>query len=116
MASEPGKPYFTPEQYFEFERTSEGRNEYEGGYVYPLEAASRSHARITANLLTTVFNKLASAKNNCKAYSKDMLVKAGPRYAYPDLIVTCGQEEFSRANGDMDLLLNPILLGEVLSR
>ena len=70
MASEPGKPYFTPEQYFEFERTSEGRNEYEGGYVYPLEAASRSHARITANLLTTVFNELASAKTTARRIAR----------------------------------------------
>ena len=40
------------------------------------------------------------------------IIKTG-MYAYPDVVVTCGEEQFADENSD--ILLNPIVLIEVLS-
>jgi hypothetical protein len=49
MASEP-KSFLAPDQYLERERKAETRSEYWNGRTYPIEAASRNHACITADL------------------------------------------------------------------
>ena len=121
MSSEP-KPYFTVDQYLAFQASclNGERYEYEDGYLYPLDVAGPiearlNHAKIAGNLFRHVGNKLEEAKKPCRAYTQNLEVQAGPRYAFPDLIVTCGKEEFVRAHYDIDVLANPLLLGEVLS-
>ena len=54
-------------------------------------------------------------KRSCEAYINDMRVKAAeaPSYHYPDITVVCGKPQFE--DGQMDTLLNPTLLIEVLS-
>jgi Uma2 family endonuclease len=57
----------------------------------------------------------------CQAFSKDMRVRCGPHqsgtragfYAYPDLVVVCGERRYH--DQERDVLLNPTVLIEVLS-
>ena len=52
---------------------------------------------------------------DCESYANDMRVrmKAG-RYGYPDVVVVCGKPEF--ADDEFDVLLNPTIVVEVLSK
>src|SRR5438270_10413502 len=50
-----------------------------------------------------------NGSDRCRAWIKDIQVKAGPRWAYPDLVVACNKPEFDASS----ILLNPILIGEV---
>ena len=108
------KHYITPEEYLEQERKSdEWRNEYFGGEIFPISGASRRHALITTNLVSELKQKLRGRP--CNVYSSSLRVRVSPTglYTYPDVVVTCGEEQFLDATNDT--LLNPLLLIEVLS-
>jgi len=51
----------------------------------------------------------------CNVYSNDMRVRVTNTglFTYPDVVVTCGEEEF--ADDEQDTLLNPLVVFEVLS-
>jgi Uma2 family endonuclease len=120
LASEP-KRFLTIEQYLELEANSlwGERHEYEDGQIFPMGnpdapiEATVNHAAITANLLRHVGNKLDAAQSPSRAYTQNLIVKAGPRCAYPDLVVVCGKPQ---TLDDKDqVVLNPLLVAEVLS-
>ena len=48
-------------------------------------------------------------------YSSSLSVRVSPTglYTHPDVVVTCGEEQF--LDNSNDLLLNPVLILEVLS-
>lgn len=107
------KHYITPEEYLEQERKSEWRSEYLDGEVFPMSGASRNHALITTNLVGELRQKLD--KHACNVYTNGLRVHV-PRtglYTYPDVVVTCNEEQF--LDEFADTLLNPVLIIEVLS-
>ncbi|MBV8708278.1 MAG: Uma2 family endonuclease [Acidobacteriaceae bacterium] len=107
------KHFITPEEYLEQERKSEWRNEYLDGEVFPISGASRNHALITTNLVRHLSQELD--ERPCTVYSSNLRVRV-PRtglYTYPDVVVTCGEEQF--LDEFNDTLLNPVLIIEVLS-
>jgi Uma2 family endonuclease len=112
MASNP-KTRVSSDEYLALERSSDIRHEYSDGEVFSMAGASRRHNRIVTNLVTGLDNRLRSA--DCNVYSNDMRVKVAATglYTYPDVVVTCGEEEFEDER--TDTLLNPIVLVEVLS-
>lgn len=120
MASE-SKPHWTLEQYLELERNSlwGERHEYEDGQIFPMGnhaapmQATVNHAEITANLLRHVGNKLEAAQSPCRPFTQNLIVKAGPRCAYPDLVVICGNPQ--TLDDKDEVVLNPLLVAEVLS-
>lgn len=112
MSSNP-KALLTEEEYLAIERQAEFRSEFFAGEMFALAGASRRHNRIVTNLVVALDGQLAMRP--CNVYSNDMRVKVQSTglYTYPDVIVTCGEENF--ASGEMDVLLNPLLIAEVLS-
>ena len=112
MATVP-KHYITPEEYIEQERKSEYRSEYLDGEVFPMSGASRNHGLIVTNLVGELRQKLRDRP--CNVYSSSLSVRVSPTglYTYPDVVVTCGEEQFLDNSNDM--LLNPLLIIEVLS-
>jgi Uma2 family endonuclease len=118
----------TPEQYLANEREAEFRSEYFGGEVFALAGASRRHIRVVTNLLFRLESQLLTGP--CNVYANDMKVRIpnsglyllgekenkvdAPDYTYPDIVVSCGDEEFLDEEGDV--LLNPVLIIEVLSK
>jgi Uma2 family endonuclease len=112
MASDP-KLHLTLEQYLELEANSHdgSRHEYQDGELFPVEAATPNHALISANLAAALHNKLR--RGPCRVYGSSLIIKAGRRYAYPDLAVVCGAVEMMPQRDDV--ILNPVLLAEVLS-
>lgn len=103
----------SPEEYLDFERSSEEKHEYLDGEVFAMSGAKRNHNKIVTNLSGLVWQHLKG--RNCESYANDMRVfvpKTG-LYTYPDLAVVCGEPRFQ--DDVPDTLFNPVLLIEVLS-
>lgn len=105
--------YLTPQEYLEIERGSATRHEYYYGKLYAMAGASRRHNRITANLVARI--DAQQQGKNCNVYANDMRVRSeeSGSFTYPDVVVTCGKEEFF--DREKDTLLNPLIIMEVLS-
>lgn len=111
--SMPALRRFTAEEYLVTERMSNRRHEFVDGVIYNMAGASEPHNIITMNLAGNLFRCVKS--RGCRIYSNDMRVQI-PRktlYAYPDVVVVCGEPEL--ADSHNDTLLNPTILIEVLS-
>src|SRR5215210_5794527 len=105
---------FMPEEYLDLERQSEIRHEFLDGTVYAMSGESLAHSIICFNLSGILHLQLRGTK--CSGLSPNMKVRAGEAglYAYPDLAVFCGEAVFHDRHGDV--LLNPTVIFEVLSR
>lgn len=101
----------TPEEYLEFEKTSEIRHEYIDGELYAMAGASKFHNIISGNLYILLRNKLRNS--GCTAFIADVKVKLQQdrKFFYPDLLVTCDPADDS----DEIFVRNPKLIIEVLS-
>ena len=113
MSSAATKIRFTPQEYLALERKSETRNEYYNGEIFAMAGASREHNLIVANLLRDIGNQLEDRP--CESYPSDMRVsiEATGLYTYPDVSVVCGEPRFQ--DREVDTLLNPTVIVEVLS-
>ncbi len=107
------KSFLTPEEYLEIERKAEYKSEYYNGEMFAMSGASRKHNLICTNIAGELRNQLK--KKSCEVYMGDMRVKVSTTglYTYPDLVVVCGSPKFE--DKEVDTLLNPILIIEVLS-
>ena len=103
----------TPAEYLARERASESRSEFVEGEVFPMAGASREHNLIAGNIYILLRTHLRGL--GCEVYTSDMRVKveASGLYTYPDVTVVRGTPRFEDAN--VDTLLNPALIVEVLS-
>ena len=103
---------YTPEEYLELERAAEFKSEYLDGQIYAMAGASPTHSAILFNLNGQVAPQL---KPPCRGFSNDTKVQTSYSglYAYPDLIVVCGEPVWRDNKGDV--LLNPKVIFEVLS-
>jgi Uma2 family endonuclease len=112
MSAQP-QPRLAPEQYLEIDRASEFRNEYYNGRMYAMSGGSHPHAIVIGNLIRHLGNALV--KRPCLVTASDLRVRVAPAglYTYPDVVVVCGEPRY--ADNQIDTLLNPILLIEVLS-
>jgi Uma2 family endonuclease len=108
------KPYITPSEYLARERRAETKSEYFAGEIFAMSGASRKHNLIAANAAGELRQQLRD--RNCEVYTSDMKVKVSPTglYTYPDVTVVCGGPQFE--DDEDDVLLNPTVLFEVLSR
>jgi len=107
-------PVFTAEEYLALERQSEIRHEFLDGTVYAMSGGRRAHSAICFNLAVSIGSQLRGTP--CTGHSSDMKVRAGDAslFAYPDLTIVCGEPILHDDHGDV--LLNPIVIFEVLSR
>jgi Uma2 family endonuclease len=106
-------PAITAEQYLLLERHSEIRHEFIDGLVYAMAGESPDHSTICFNLATVIGSQIRDKP--CRGFSPNMKVRAGigGLYAYPDLMIVCGEAKFHDEQGDV--LLNPTVIFEVLS-
>jgi Uma2 family endonuclease len=113
MAQEPNK-FLTPERYLELDRKAESLSEFYGGEMYPLEVGTREHERVLVNTFHQIKHQLFGQP--CQAYTSSMRVRVGPAgpYTYPDIVVVSGRPSF--ADDKQDILLNPAVIIEVMSR
>lgn len=108
------KARHTAEEYLTAERIAEYKSEFDGGKILPMPGASRQHDRIAVDI-TTNLNVQLSGRTDCEVFSADMrvYVPLTGLYTYPDVTVVCGEPRFT--GFDVDTLLNPAVIVEVLS-
>lgn len=113
MSAEPTRRRVTVEEYLHLERSSETRNEYLDGEIFARAGASRRHNLIAVNVAATLHGQLRGRP--CEVYPGDMRlhIPATGLYTYPDVTGVCGEPRFEDA--ELDTLLNPTLVIEILS-
>src|ERR1041385_7127366 len=106
--------YISSEEYLRLERQAEYKSEYLNGEIFAMSGASRAHNLITANITGELRQQLRGRP--CETYAGDMRVKvsASSFYTYPDVVVVCGEPQFE--DSELDTLVNPTILLEVLSQ
>src|SRR5882762_5622787 len=106
--------YISPEEYLRLERQAEYKSEYLNGEIFAMSGASEAHNLATGNIFGELRQQLKDRQ--CRAYMSDMRVKVRSIgfYTYPDAIVVCGEPQFE--DQEVDTLINPTLLVEVLSQ
>lgn len=104
----------TPEEYLALERAAEYRSEYHNGEMYAMAGTSRKHNIISLGIAATLH--FAFRDKGCSVYHSDLRVRIEKynRFFYPDVVVACDEQEFM--DDELDTLLNPILIIEVLSK
>jgi len=95
------------------ERAASEKHEFAFGEIYAMSGASARHVEIVGNIASELRNHLRHRP--CRVYSTDLrlCVDADQRYTYPDVVVVCSQPRF--LDGELDTILNPDLIVEVLS-
>ena len=106
--------YVSPDEYLRLERQAEYKSEYLNGEIFAMSGASEAHNLATGNIFGELRQQLKDRQ--CRAYMSDMRVKVRSNtfYTYPDDTVVCGEPQFE--DKEVDTLLNPTLLVEVLSQ
>ncbi|MBI2948023.1 MAG: Uma2 family endonuclease [Verrucomicrobia bacterium] len=102
----------TEAEYLERERLAEYKSEYFDGEVFAMSGGTPPHSQIAANAIRVIGNQLSG---RCVVYTSDLRLKieATGLLTYPDFSVVCGPLQF--AEGTEDTVVNPTLVGEVLS-
>jgi Uma2 family endonuclease len=112
MSSLP-KTFVTPEEYLEYDRKSEERYEYYNGEMFAMSGGSRRHSLIGSNVIIELGRQLKGRSCEIHAGNLRLRISTTGLYAYPDVMVVCGEARF--ADNQKDTLLNPVLIVEVRS-
>lgn len=104
---------FTVAEYLAIERLAETRSEYFRGEMFAMSGASRKHNLLCLNVSACIHQQIRHLR--CEVYQTDMRVKVceSGLYTYPDVVATCEAPQFE--DEQVDSLLNPQVLVEVLS-
>ncbi|CAK8714994.1 Putative restriction endonuclease domain-containing protein [Candidatus Electrothrix laxa] len=98
------------QEYLDGELLSEVKHEFIDGSVYAMAGASADHGRIAGNLFAAFLRHLQERKSPCEPFLADMKVKTSNKFFYPDVLISCEQEED-------DYYRNaPLLIVEVVSQ
>jgi Uma2 family endonuclease len=110
--SEPNRR-LSPEEYLALERQSEVKHEFLNGEIFARPGANLQHNTIVSNVAGILYSQLHGRP--CEAFISDMRLRvdATGLYTYPDIVVVCGEPRLTDA--ELDTLLNPTLIVEVLS-
>jgi Uma2 family endonuclease len=106
--------YVSPEEYLAFEREAEYKSEYVDGVIYAMTGASLNHIQIVSNITHALSGQLNARP--CRVLSNEMKVRMpdSRKFFYPDLTVLCDKPQFHDER--TDIILNPLLIIEVLSK
>jgi len=101
------------DEYLELDdELDQGRYEYLDGRVWLLAGASPNHNLVKDNIQGELYSELRP--QGCRSFTSDQRVKVSEtRYVYPDVVVLCGEPEYTDESPPS--LLNPELLVEVTS-
>lgn len=113
----PGPSYLvgrmTYEEYLEFEPESGPRFELIDGRVYEMPGAKPDHNRIAGDAFRSLADEFDKSGLSGEVFGDGQKVYVNAKNAlYPDVMPIVGEAEFDAQNA----LLNPALIGEVLSR
>lgn len=109
------KQYYTPEEYLQLEETADYKSEYIDGQIIPMPGGTVNQNRIAGNFYA-MLNFAFRQQENYEAFNSDMRLWIPQKliYTYPDVTVIAGEPEFF--NNRRDIIINPQVIIEVLSK
>jgi Uma2 family endonuclease len=104
----------TAADYLAWEREQPGKHEYNRGEVLAVSGGSPRHNLLAGEVLAQL--SIATRGHGCRVLSSQQRIAPVPnaRFVYPDAAVVCGALELQP--GTTDVMLNPRVVVEVLSR
>jgi Uma2 family endonuclease len=108
------KQYFTPQEYLALEEKADFKSEYINGKIIPMAGGTANHNRIAGNFFAIL--NFALKQQDYEVFNSDMRLWISQRqiYTYPDITIVAGELEFF--DNRKDILLNPKVIVEVLSK
>lgn len=104
--------FYSDEEYLAFEREAEEKHEFVNGEIVARAVSNRNHCLISGNILTELHTQLR--EKTCELYANNMRVRVKKdNYIYPDVVVG---DKPNFADDEFDVLLNPLVVVEVLSK
>ena len=81
--------------------------------MYAMAGGSPQHSSVASNVLGELYIQLKGTE--CRVFNSDLKVSVPSKrkYLYPDVTGVCAEQKFDE---DSDVLLNPVLIVEVLSK
>lgn len=109
--------HYTADEYLLRERNALNKHEFHAGKVIAMSGASIRHNRLAANIHYVLQRSFRAADAPLEVFQSDYRVHnpLTMRYVYPDVIV-CDSINIQLAEGEPDILLNPLVIIEVLSK
>ena len=108
------RQYYTPEEYLELEAGADYKSEYIDGQIIPMAGGTTNHNRIALNLSASL--NFAFRQQDYEVFMEDIRLWIPKRriYTYPEVMIVAGEPEYF--NNRTDLILNPQVIVEVLSK
>lgn len=114
MSAVPAIKLIPVDEYLAMETDTGVKHEYYRGEIFAIAGGTIAHNQVVRNTLTSIDNFL---KNEyCQVFPSDLKVhvEANTLFTYPDLSIVC--KEPQRWNNRNDVITNPVVLVEVLSK
>lgn len=107
---------YTLEEYLLKEERSVSKNEFYNGQIIPMPGAKYNHNKIALNTIIAIDKAISNLETYFEVINSDqkIYIAAANTALYPDAIVICEKPEFCQ--GRTDLITNPMVIVEVLSR
>lgn len=100
--------YLSINEFLEWENQQETRHELIDGEIVAMTGGTVAHAGLIVSMSARLFNHLQGTP--CRVFTSDLKVQAAKNIFYPDVVVSCDQQE------NNDVLCNkPKLIIEILS-
>jgi Uma2 family endonuclease len=112
MARVANRSQLAPAEYLAWEREQSTKHEFFDGEVFAMAGGTPRHNALGMSIGAELRTALRS--RGCSVLSSDQRLAFDTRYVYPDVTVICGPVVFQA--GTTDVITNPSILVEVLSR
>jgi Uma2 family endonuclease len=101
------------ENYLSAERTNIINSNFQHGKIEAPKSSGRHHSLIGSNIIIALGSRLQ--RHKCEIYMSNMQVKLSENnFSYPDVVVVKGSPKF--CGSDLDVLTNPTVIFEILSK
>jgi Uma2 family endonuclease len=100
--------------YLAWEREQVERHEFLRGDVFSMAGGTPRHNRLTAAMIVELGGALRGGPRQVTSTDQRIVAREGEHYVYADASVVCGRMEL--AKGTKDVLANPSIVVEVLSK
>ena len=114
MIAQAQKKFYTIEEYFELELTSERRSEYRNGEIVPMTGGTPEHNRVSGNLYIALSLSLRRKPYETFHVDQRLWIPNRNLHTYPDVMVV--EKPLQLKSGRTDTLMNPCFVAEVLSK
>lgn len=105
---------YSEEEYLRLENDAFEKSEYFQGQIIKMAGAAPNHTRVKENVIGEIYPALKKNKS-CRSSSSEQRIHipANSLYTYPDIIIVCGPNKFSKL--DRITIINPSVIIEILS-